>query len=350
MSDTVYIDGSYGEGGGQIIRTALALAAITGRAVEIGNIRAGREKPGLQPQHLAAVRVAAAVCDAEVAGAATQSMHLHFRPRTQPLADAYTLDIGTAGAIPLVLQTALLPLSLADGPSSLHVIGGTHVPFAPVIEYVESVYLPLLQRAGVTARCQSGRAGYRQRGGGEVTMAVTPASALHPLTLTERGKLLGVKATIITSELPEHVGERGAAAVERALHGIGRRIAIEQHPLPSLAPGAAILVTVECEHTRAGFSALGERGKPMERVAEEAAHAFLRWWKTGAACDEHLADQLVLPLALAPGESRWTTPTATEHLRTVIWTVQQFLDVKAEMTERADGGWMVVMEGAGIMG
>ena len=341
--ESVVIDGMYGEGGGQIIRTALSLAAVTGREVEIVNIRAGRSKPGLQPQHLASVRAAAMLCDAEVSGAAAGSMRLTFHPHAKPRADSYHLEVGTAGATALVLQTALLPLALADGPSQLRVTGGTHVPHAPVIEYLEAVYLPMLRRLGISANCSYSRAGFYPRGGGEVSAEVAPCRKLKCLDLTVRGKLQSVKAVVLTSELPDHVGERGQAAVEHSLKGIGRRVEIVQRRQPSAGPGAAVIITATCENGSGGFSALGERGKPMERVAEEACKAFLRWWKSGAACDEHLGDQLVLPAALAGGESRWTVPEVTEHLQTVLWVVGQLLPVEAEITGREDGTQQVML-------
>lgn len=344
----VHIDGRYGEGGGQIIRTALSLSAMTGRAVEIDNIRAGRAKPGLQPQHLAAVRAAAELCEAEVSGSYVHSMQLLFRPRVAPCPRSYALDIGTAGAGTLVLQTVLLPLALASEPSEVHITGGTHVPHAPTMEYVESTYLPILRRAGISVQCGYARAGFFPRGGGEIHSEIAAGSTVSPLILVERGKLLTLKATILTSELPEHVGDRGAATVVHALRGIGQRIEVEQRRRPSAGPGAAVVISAACENGIGGFSALGERGKPMERVAEEACTAFLRWWEAKAACDEHLGDQLVLPMALAAGESRWSVPAITEHLRTAIWTVQQFLPVSADISEEGNGSPIVVLCGVGM--
>ncbi len=162
-----------------------------------------------------------------------------------------------------------------------------------------------------------------------------PVGAPAPLRLAERGKLLALRATIVTSELPEHVSERGAAAVLHALRGSGQRVVVEQRQRPSAGPGAAVIISAVCEHGAGGFSALGERGKPMERVAEEACADFLRWWRSAAAVDAHLGDQLVLPLALAAGESCWTMPECTDHLRSVIWTVQQFHPIEAEISEKA---------------
>jgi len=343
----IIIDGSYGEGGGQIIRTALSLAAITGKAVEIVNVRAGRAKPGLQPQHLMAVRAAAQLCDAVVTGDAAGSQRLSFAPQCPPRADQYTFEIGTAGSTALVLQTALLPLALAAAPSQLRVTGGTHVPHAPAIEYLASVYLPALKHIGVTAACAYTRAGFFPRGGGEVHAEVAPCRKLRCLDLTERGHLVSLKATILTAGLPDHVGERGRETVERRLKGLGRRVEVELQRRDAANPGAAVILTAACEQGYAGFTALGERGKPMELVAKEACTDFQRWWKSGAACDVHLGDQLVLPLALAlaHGDSRWTVPTVTDHLRTVLWVAERFLPMTSRLAPRDDGACEVILHG-----
>jgi RNA 3'-terminal phosphate cyclase (ATP) len=343
----IEIDGSYGEGGGQILRTSVSLAAITEQAVEIVNIRAGRSKPGLQRQHLTAVHAAAALCDAAMEGDAVGSQRLLFTPRKAVQAGEYRCEIGTAGATPLVAQTALLPLARAAGSSRVTVTGGTHVPHAPPAEYLEAVYLPALRRAGLEAHLAAPRFGFYPRGGGEVDLEVAPAASLQPLDLTERGKLRSLAAFIVTSELPEHVGERGAAAVKEAMRRVGRRVTVEQRDRPSHGPGAAVVLVAVCDGGFAGFTALGERGRPMEQVSEEACEAFMGWWKTGAACDEHLADQLVLPMAFADGESRWTTPVITEHLRTVLWLTQRFLPIEARLEEGAYGGGTVVLRGIG---
>ena len=172
MAQSILISGEYGEGGGQIIRTALSLAAITGRAVEISNIRSKRSKPGLQPQHLTAVHAAAAICNAEVAGAAVGSAWLRFAPQTAPQPGNYRWEIGTAGATTLVAQTVLLPLALADAPSRVTITGGTHVPHAPVAEYLEGVYLPMLRHAGCAVKMEIARTGFYPRGGGEITLHI----------------------------------------------------------------------------------------------------------------------------------------------------------------------------------
>jgi RNA 3'-terminal phosphate cyclase (ATP) len=342
MSTRIQIDGSYGEGGGQVLRTSLSLAAITGREVEIINVRAKRSKPGLQRQHLTAVLAAAALCDAEVRGAALGSTHVVFRPQARPKPDPYVFDVGTAGATPLVAQTMLAPLAHAGLTTNVQITGGTHVPRAPNADYLEAVYVPALRRAGIGASVTAPRAGFFPKGGGQLAVNVREDTFIQPLDFTERGKLVSLTAYVVTGSLPEHVSERGGKAVERFMKGVGRQVRIVRREMPSLNAGAAVTLAVECEGGFAGFSGLGERGKPMEEVATEPCEQFMAWWKSGAACDEHLADQLVLPLALAKGESRWTTPVVTEHLRTLLWVVQQFLPVEFTIDECAVGSMVTL--------
>jgi RNA 3'-terminal phosphate cyclase (ATP) len=347
MAGTVQIDGSYGEGGGQILRTSCSLAALTGKTVEIRNIRAKRSRPGLQPQHLAAVRAAASLCEARLTGDAVGSRELVFEPQRLPKPDRYEFDIRTAGAAGLVCQTVLIPLAHAEGGSQVRAIGGTHVPHSPPVEYLEQVYLPVLARAGLAAQLTYPRAGFFPKGNGQIELAIRPTGAPRPFDLSERGRLTTLRATILTANLPDHVAERGAATVERFLKGVGRDVEIEKRTRPALDAGAAVLLVAECEGGLAGFSGLGERGKPMEKVAEAPCEEFMRWWKTGAAVDEHLADQLVLPAILASGESCWTTPVVSEHLRTVIWLVDQFVPAACRLDEREDGTATVTLRPAG---
>lgn len=321
------VDGSAGEGGGQILRTSLALSAITGRAVEVVRIRAGRARPGLQPQHLAAVRAAAALCAAEVLGVAPGATELVFRPTRPVQAGEYRLEIGTAGAATLLAQAVLVPLALAPAASSVTVTGGTHVPHAPHAEYLLGTYLPALRLAGLAVAGRCPVPGFLPRGGGRLELSTEPG-AVQPLQWRERGRLRHLRAVIRTSALPDHVAERGAAAVSRWMKGIGRTVEVSICRDEGAGPGAAVTLCAVCEQGLAGFSALGERGRPMELVAESACTSFLRWWRSGAAVDEFLADQLVLPLALAAGASEWTAPAATAHLRTVLPLVEQFLPVR----------------------
>lgn len=343
MSSLLSIDGAFGEGGGQIIRTAVSLSAITGRPVEVFNVRARRQKPGLQPQHLAAVRAAATICGAEVTGGSVGSVHFRFEPGHPVSSGDYHFDIGTAGAAPLMVQTVLLPLALATGSSTVRVRGGTHVPQAPTAEYIEHVYFPTLRELGLDVDFAYTTAGFYPKGGGEVTLRIGGSGVVAPLDWRERGRIEDVRAHIVAANLPDDVSRRGAETVEQTLRGAGQNVTVQQVKKASPGPGAAVVISAKCESGRAGFSAVGARKLPMERVASEPCEEFLRWRKSGAPCDEHLADQLVLPLSFANAPSYWTTPGVTEHLRTVIWVVEQFLDVEARLEENPDGSGLVSM-------
>jgi RNA 3'-terminal phosphate cyclase (ATP) len=296
----------------------------------------------LQAQHLTAVLAAARVCDAALEGAEVGATRLVFRPGGPVAPQACRFDIGTAGATTLVAQTLLVPMAL-HGPAELVLTGGTHVPFAPTADYMERVFLPTVGPVGLAATSTVRASGFYPRGGGELVLTAE-AGGIRPAEWTERGKLKALTAIITTSNLPQHVYERGAAAIDHGLKKLGRQARFEHRTPEGPQAGAAVLLVAECEGAIAGFSALGERGKPMEQVVDKAVKAFTRWWKTGAALDEHLADQLVLPMALAGGASRWTTERVSEHLRTVCWLVPQFLPVRATVTEQPDGTGRVTLE------
>jgi RNA 3'-terminal phosphate cyclase (ATP) len=345
----VEIDGSFGEGGGQIVRTSVSLAAITRRPVQIANVRARRSRPGLHAQHLTAVRAAAALCDAELKGAELHSQSLRFTPGPLSADASFSFDVGTAGATGLVAQTLLVPmLCLPNRPAVATIRGGTHVPMSPPADYIEAVYCPALRRMGADASFGYSRAGFFPRGGGEVEIGCGEAGLRTGIDYVERGRLQRIRLFVVTCQLPEHVQTRGIDALMRDLRGYGVPVAVEQRALEGGCPGAAIVLTAECENGGGGWSVLGERGKPMERVAAEALRAFQKWFATGAAVDEHLADQLVLPCALVEAESRWTTPEITEHLRTVLHVAQQFLPITYTLEERADGSGLVSVRGSAL--
>ena len=344
----IAIDGAFGEGGGQIIRTAVSLSALTGQAVEITNIRAGRSKPGLQAQHLTAVRAAAALCGAALRGAELGSQYVRFTPGVPSDAPSFDFAVGTAGATGLVAQTVLVPMTFPSGETrQAEITGGTHVPNAPTADYLAAIYAPLLARMGVTAKVSMSRAGFFPKGGGALHLRVN-GSLQSPIDLTERGKLKRLRLTITTAQLPSHVAERGQNALRKELRGYGVPVIPEIRELESSGPGAAILLTAECENGLGGWSSVGERGKPMERVAGEVLRDFQKWYATETGADAHLADQLVLPCALVPAESRWTTPEITEHLRTVLWVTAQFLPVEYAIESREDGSGLVRMRGVSL--
>jgi len=326
------IDGSHGEGGGQVLRTALALATLTGQPVRIEHIRAGRRKPGLRPQHLTAVRAAAAVCGAHLEGDELGSQMLTFAPGSPPRPGEYTFDVaeaargGSAGSVGLVLQTVLLPLALADGESYLTLQGGTHVPWAPPVSYLEHIFLPTMAQMGVTARLELTRWGFYPAGGGEIRVQVVGREdLLDPITLVERGKLQRVWGTAAVMNLPAHIPQRMATRARNVLAEAGLQAQIEPRRLRGAGPGAGIFLFAEYAHAAAGFTAYGRRGLPAERVAEAACEDLLAHHRSAAPADPHLADQLVLPMALAAGESQVITSRVSQHLLTNTWVVQQFL-------------------------
>jgi RNA 3'-terminal phosphate cyclase (ATP) len=225
------------------------------------------------------------------------------------------------------------------------ILGGTHVPMAPVADYLEAVYALLLNRMGAAVNIRTIRAGYFPRGGGMLEITVSGAS-LAPIDLAERGRLVRLRGFITTSGLPGGVAERGAVTLRKELKGYGVPVTIEKRDLDGNGEGAAVMLAAECATGIGGWSSLGERGKPIERVAFETVNGFKRWYATNTSVDEHLADQLPLLCACAGGVSRWHTPVVTEHLRTVLWVVSKFVPVRATITEREDGSGEVEIRGS----
>ncbi len=324
----VEIDGSFGEGGGQILRTSLSLSCLSGKPFRLHNIRRGRKKPGLMPQHLTCVRAAALVSDAAVEGDSRGSLELSFSPgRVRP--GHYGFDIGTAGSTSLVLQCLLPPLLFAGGESTLTLTGGTHVPFSPPFHYVSEVFIPLLARLGARARAEIDSYGFYPRGGGKVRVAVRPCAALSPAVLTERGELLRLSGVSAVGGLPPSIARRQTDSLLRALGEITADVETAEVDTPGR--GTFVFLRAEFENTVAGFSALGARGKRAEDVGEEAAREFLSFLGSGACLDHHMADQMSLYLALADGRSSFTASAITEHLRTNIHVLEKFLDIRFEI-------------------
>jgi len=325
------IDGSQGEGGGQILRTALALAAITGRAICIEKIRAGRKNPGLAAQHLTGVRAIAGICDAHVDGDELGSQRLTFVPGRPPQAGDYVFDVaearegGSAGATTLVLHTILLPLALSDGDSTVIIRGGTHVAWSPSFDYARDVWLPALSQMGICATLELSRWGWYPVGEGEIQIVINGLSGKpSPLTQVKRGALRRVRGRAVAANLPSHIPQRMVTRARSLLEGAGVDARIEPLRVRAACAGAGIFLTAEYEDVCAGFSALGAKGKPSEVVAEEAVAALLDHRDSGAAFDQYLADQLILPLALAGGASSYTAERVSRHLTTNAWVVERF--------------------------
>ncbi len=326
----VEIDGSRGEGGGQILRSSLSLSLITGQAVRITGIRAGRSKPGLRAQHLKAVEAAAAVGGASVEGASLGSRSLVFHPeRITPR--SFEAHIGTAGSTSLVLQTVFVPLSLADSPSEITITGGTHVAWSPCFQYLDWQWLPYMQRIGYDADLRLEGAGFYPQGGGRLRATVRPAGGLRPLRLDQRGELRRIRGLSALSNLEGHVAERQRAQALRRLEDLHCPVEIEIQRMPSRFKGTLLLLLAEFGGSTACYFGLGARGKPAERVADEAVDALRALLASEGAVDEYLADQLLLPLALASGVSEIHTAKVTQHLITNALVLREFLPVEIEI-------------------
>ncbi len=339
----IRIDGSMGEGGGQVLRTTLTLSVLTGQPVEVHNIRAGRSNPGLRPQHLAAVHAAAAICDAAVEGADLGSATLRFAPRQEARSGPYTFDVariaeqGSAGAVGLVFQTILLPLALAEGPSYLSLRGGTHVPWAPPVDYLQRVFLPAVSEVGVEARLELLDWGFYPAGGGSVHALIQGrARPLSAIDLTERGELKRVWVRGVAANLPAHIPQRIVNRARNLLLTEGLPVTVEPLRVRSAGPGVAALIFAEYENLTAGFVAYGRKGVPSEQVAAEACDELLAHHRTGAPADPYLTDQLVLPLALAGGTSTVMTSRITPHLLTNLAVVQHFLPLRVQVEGALD--------------
>ncbi|MFZ1102791.1 MAG: RNA 3'-terminal phosphate cyclase [Hyphomicrobiaceae bacterium] len=352
MRDSIIIDGSHGEGGGQILRTALTLSAITGRPLTIARLRAGRPKPGLAAQHLTAVLSAAQLCQAEVSGATLGSESLSFRPTAPPQAGDYLFDVAaaregrSAGAATLVLQTVALVALFASGASRFCLRGGTHVPWSPPYDYIARVWRPFLARMGISLEVELARFGFLPEGQGEITARVSglgsQASArLKPAEIIARGPLRSVSGRAIAANLPSHIAQRMVARATALLSGRAPAINLRAEDVSAASPGAGLFLTAEYEHTSAGFGAFGARGKSSETVAAEAAGALLSHLRSGAALDLHLADQALLPLALACTPSTFTCEGVTRHLETNAWVIGQFGIADVLIERRARGPALV---------
>ena len=334
----IEVDGAHGEGGGQLVRTAVALSALTGRPLRIANVRANRARPGLAPQHLAAVRALAGLCDARCEGLELRATAFSFEPRSRPAGGELRVDVGTAGSVTLVLQALLPVLLAARGASRVVVTGGTDVRQAPTWDYFCRVLLPLLRRMGLEVNASVARRGYYPHGGGEVAVEVEPGlpQALR-LTGTHPWKVQG-EAHV--ANLPRSIAERMRAA---ALAALPQSAAIEVRVLgrqEAIGTGGAITVWAESDAGVLGASRVAERGVRAEALGEGVGRELAADLATGAALDVHAADQVLVYLALAKTGSSFITRAVSSHARTAMWLLPRFLDVEF-MTEPQGELWRV---------
>jgi len=350
----IEIDGSVLEGGGQILRTTLALSALTGKPVRIYNIRAKRSNPGLQPQHLTSVKAVAELCNAKVEGAYKGSRELIFTPG-KLRAGKFRFDIGTAGSISLVIQAILPVLVFAPGKCEVEITGGTDVHWSPPIDYVRYVLLPTLALMGVKAEVQVFRRGHYPRGGGHVKITVTPVDKLKPIDFVEFGRLVEIRGRSHCVKLPAHVAERQARAAKEYLkkHGIDVPIEIELETYPPdrdphLGPGSGIVLYAKSDRgLLIGADAIGEKGKPAEEVGREAAEKLIQELTPGRAFDSHMGDMLIPYIALAEGRSRIGVSKITLHTVTNMYIVEKILGVKFRVEGEEGKPGIIEVEGIG---
>lgn len=326
----IELDGSLGEGGGQILRTSLALSLITGKSFHLTKIRAGRAKPGLQPQHLMSVRAAATIGSAYLIGDAIGSRELTFSPGPVKPGN-YRFAIGTAGATGLVLHTIYLPLAWqASGPSEVILEGGTHVSTSPCFHFLDVTWRTYMERLGLKIALEMRRPGFYPRGGGEVRAVIQPCPRVSPITMTKSTPITKATGFSAAAGLPEHVARRQARRAEVRLRdrGIEADIGLQEWPG---GPGSVLAIRFDEPPVPALFVALGARGKPAEAVADEAADEALKFAAAGAPVDAHSSDQILLPLVLADGASEYAVAEITRHLTTNISVIQRFVDRQIEV-------------------
>ncbi len=333
------IDGSHGEGGGQILRTALSLSALLRKEIEFKRIRAGREKSGLRPQHVTGVRALARIAGAKVEGDEIGSLSLTFSPGRVRGGD-YRFNVAekrrSAGAVTLVLQVILLPLCFGLSSSQLTLLGGTHVPWSPPFHYLSTVLLPTLGRMGVRCEAEIEKWGWYPMGGGVVRIKIVPIRELKSIDLSTRGRPRTIFGISATSNLPSHIAlrqkERAHQRINESLDLVPEIQIMDKAPSPG--QGTTLFLRLESEGGVSGFSALGRRGKRAEEVADEAVDQLMEYMHAGGCIDPYLSDQVIPFAALAKGRSVFTVSRITRHLLTNIWVVKQFLDVRIDVEGR----------------
>lgn len=331
------IDGSYGEGGGQILRTAVALSVLTKKPVIIKNIRANRPAPGIKPQHYIAIQSVKELCNADVAGLEIGSSSLTFIPG-DVRGGKYKFDIGTAGSITMVFQAGLLSVLKTSEPITLVVTGGTDVKWSPSWDYFRHVFLPLVQRMGVSVDARLIKRGYYPKGGGEAELTIEPPKDIKPLQLDKQQDYSEVKGIIHLANLPDHVGTRMKHASIKSLIKHSLKASIEIEETTSLSTGTGVTLWVESKDTVLGSTVLGEKGIPSEKIGEDAAQNLLCEINAGATVDVYAFDQILPYMAFAcgKGSSSCVIREVSSHARTNMWLVNQFFDTNFELNQSDD--------------
>ncbi|MBN1860121.1 MAG: RNA 3'-terminal phosphate cyclase [Candidatus Thermoplasmatota archaeon] len=327
------IDGSYGEGGGQIIRTAVALSVLTKQPIEITNIRAGRPNPGLRPQHYTALLCIRDICDAEVQGLSVHSTHLIFKSHNiKP--GKYTFDIGTAGSMILVFQACLLSAFHTPAPLTITLRGGTDVRWAPSWDYFASVFLPLISKMGIKTEIKLIKRGYYPTGGGEATLTIHPVDTILPFVVDEPQTFTDMAGIVHRANLPDHISTRMKHAAIKTAIRQNLRANIQIDAASSSSSGTGITVWSTSDSTILGSTVLGEKAIPAEAVGEMAANQLVQEIRSGATIDRHAFDQVLPYFVLGPKESVCLIREMSNHAKTNMWLIKHFFNVDFEVTSQ----------------
>lgn len=329
----IEVDGSYGEGGGQILRTSIAMSAVTSQPLRLLNIRANRPNPGLAPSHITSIDAVAQIADAEVEGLYPGSKEIVFKPR-QLVGGDFEFDVGTAGSISLVLQACLVPAALSRQMVRLDIRGGTDVKWSPPIDYMRLVFAKMLDRLGVSCEIEVQSRGFYPEGGGRVSAEVSPAK-LVPLVLDSPGSILAVDGIAYAQNLPDHVVERTKHAALKRLVGVPI-VRIDSDLRKGHSTGAGIVLAATCENTVLGESVLGERGVRAERLGEDCSSNLIETMHSGATVDDHMLDQILPYLALAGGRSLVVAEELTTHAETNMRVIEKFMGPRFETEKKGN--------------
>ena len=327
----IEIDGSYGEGGGQILRNTIALSTITKKPVKITNIRANRPNPGIKAQHYVAIKSIQELCDAEVEGLEIGSSKITFYPG-EIKGGRYRFDIGTAGSITLVFQACILASVQTKKPIKIKLTGGTDVKWSPTWDYFEHIFLPLLHKTGVDVKPHLVKRGYYPKGGGEAEIEIKPIETIKPLKLSDHQEFSEVKGIVHIGSLPENISTRIKHTVIKTLLKKAFMTSIEIDKSKTLSPGTGVTLWAESKDTILGVAVLGEKGVTSEEVGEKAVLNIIREIESGATLDVYAFDQLLpyMVLACKNGESSCKIRELSNHASTNMWLLQQFFDVDFE--------------------
>ncbi len=328
----IEVDGSYGEGGGQILRTSIALSAVTGQEVRITDIRADRPRPGLAPSHITSIEAVARMCDAEVDNLFAGSKDIVFIPHQLTGGD-FEFDVGTAGSISLVIQSCLLPAATSKTRVTMTVKGGTDVNWSPPIDFMRLIHLPMLAKFGPVCFLDIESRGFYPEGGGVVRLEILPVPRLESVSLENRGEVKGVTAIAFAQNLPEHVVTRMMHSARKGFMGQSN-VRIESQLSKGPSTGAGIVAAAGCANTVLGSSALGARGVRAETLGETCAEDLLETIGSGATVDEHMLDQILPYMALAGAGCIVIAEELTNHARTNMWVIERFLGKKFHVTQK----------------